>query len=327
MIRKFIFKDTVTGEELVLPVTPKGYEIGHGREVNSLVMQTVGTVNLPGPPVLLDMELECLFPAREYPFALPGSGTNPWVYLEKLEKWSDAGRVLRFVVSDTPVNAAVLLGPIRYREQDGTNDVYATAPVRGYRELKAAAVLGAASPAGPAARAVEGEPSRPETYTVVSGDTLGAIARRFYGDASLAARLAAANGVKNVNLIHTGQVLRLPPKEQLPPAAAGSTGAVTSGTKAAEPETARLTVINTTRTLIAKPGILIVGYDGHEHGFTGQKQSVEVRRGGNVSVRWQKTNGHDVSSVTVNQKLLIPKGRHVSFPADGDTEVFVTWDM
>ena len=159
MARQFIFKDTETGRELVLPVTPGSYDVEHGRKAASLTMQEAGDVNLPGPALLRDTELTCLLPAQGYRFNQPGAGTNPWVYLEQLEKWSDAGTVLRFVVSGTPVNAAVLLDPIRYREQDGT---------------------------------------------------------------SLYGRLAAANGIANPNLIHPGQVRRLPAREELPAAATPS---------------------------------------------------------------------------------------------------------
>ena len=220
MARQFIFKDTETGRELVLPVTPGSYDIEHGRKAAGITMQESGDVNLPGPAVLLDTELTCLLPAQAYPFNQPGAGTNPWVYLEQLEKWSDAGTVLRFVVSGTPVNAAVLLDPIRYREQDGTGDLYCTIPLRGYRAL--AAETTESRRTGNGARTVEAEPERAETYTVAAGDTLSAICRRFYGDASLYGRLAAANGIANPNLIHPGQVLRLPAREELPAAATPS---------------------------------------------------------------------------------------------------------
>ena len=86
MARQFIFKDTETGRELVLPVTPGSYDVEHGRKAASLTMQEAGDVNLPGPAVLLDTELTCLLPAQAYPFNQPGAGTNPWVYLEQLEK-------------------------------------------------------------------------------------------------------------------------------------------------------------------------------------------------------------------------------------------------
>ncbi len=218
-MRKFIFKDTGTGAELVLPVTPEGYQIEHGRKASSLDMYSVGAINLPGESVLLDETLECLFPAHDYPFLTPGAGTDPWAYINQLEKWSDEGTVLRFIVSDTPVNVAVILDPIRYREQDGSGDVYCTIPLRGYRELTSGTID---SDTGNAARAVETEPTAQQTYVVVSGDTLSGIARRFYGDSSLYGKLAAANGIANPHLITVGQVLTIPAASQLPAASTPS---------------------------------------------------------------------------------------------------------
>ena len=53
------------------------------------------------------------------------------------------------------------------------------------------------------------EPSS-RTYTVVSGDTMWAIAERFYGDGSKYQVIADASGVDNPDLIHPGQVLTIP---------------------------------------------------------------------------------------------------------------------
>ncbi|MGH3863494.1 LysM peptidoglycan-binding domain-containing protein [Actinokineospora sp.] len=60
-----------------------------------------------------------------------------------------------------------------------------------------------AAPAAPAA------PSH-QTYTVVSGDTLSAISKRFYGDANQYMKIAQASGIANPDLIHPGQVLTIP---------------------------------------------------------------------------------------------------------------------
>lgn len=57
-----------------------------------------------------------------------------------------------------------------------------------------------ASPEEPAAR----------TYTVESGDTLWAIAERYYGDGSKYQVIADASGIANPDLIHPGQVLTIP---------------------------------------------------------------------------------------------------------------------
>ena len=56
------------------------------------------------------------------------------------------------------------------------------------------------------------EPTPPaaRTYTVVSGDTLWAIAERFYGDGNRYPEIAAASGISNPDLINVGQVVTIP---------------------------------------------------------------------------------------------------------------------
>ena len=60
-----------------------------------------------------------------------------------------------------------------------------------------------------------GEPEPPpapaaRTYTVEAGDTLWAIAERFYGDGSRYQAIADASGISNPDLIHPGEVLTIP---------------------------------------------------------------------------------------------------------------------
>lgn len=50
----------------------------------------------------------------------------------------------------------------------------------------------------------------PRTYTVVSGDTLWAIAEKFYGDGNKYQKIADASGIPNPDLIQPGQVLTIP---------------------------------------------------------------------------------------------------------------------
>lgn len=50
----------------------------------------------------------------------------------------------------------------------------------------------------------------PRTYTVVAGDTLFAIAERFYGDGNRYPEIAAASGISNPDLIQIGQVVTIP---------------------------------------------------------------------------------------------------------------------
>ena len=51
-----------------------------------------------------------------------------------------------------------------------------------------------------------------QTYTVVAGDSLSKIAKRYYGDANQWRRIHEANRdqIKNPDLIHPGQRLKIP---------------------------------------------------------------------------------------------------------------------
>ena len=55
-------------------------------------------------------------------------------------------------------------------------------------------------------------PAAPETYTVVKGDTLGGIARKFYGKASMEDVIFRANSkkLKNRNALRVGMTLVIP---------------------------------------------------------------------------------------------------------------------
>jgi nucleoid-associated protein YgaU len=68
----------------------------------------------------------------------------------------------------------------------------------------------AAPPAPTEAPAVPTEAPAQRIYTVVSGDTLWAIAARFYGDGSKYPKIASANGIANPDLIMVGQKLTIP---------------------------------------------------------------------------------------------------------------------
>ncbi len=67
----------------------------------------------------------------------------------------------------------------------------------------------AASPSGASAGKAS---DAPRIYVVQSGDSLSKISKKFYGDANSWKRIFEANRdtVKNPDLIHPGQVLKIP---------------------------------------------------------------------------------------------------------------------
>ncbi|HEX7304072.1 LysM peptidoglycan-binding domain-containing protein [Lentzea sp.] len=107
----------------------------------------------------------------------------------------------RLVLQDDR-NLVVIAGDGSAKWASGTNtDTPQSAP-----EAPAAPVEEA--PAAPAEEAPQAPAA--QTYTVQSGDSLWAIAERFYGDGNRYGEIASANGISNPDLIHPDQVLTIP---------------------------------------------------------------------------------------------------------------------
>ncbi len=60
--------------------------------------------------------------------------------------------------------------------------------------------------------APEEEPNKDEFYEIVSGDTLGGVAKKFYGKASAYMKIFEANKdiISDPNKIYPGQKIRIP---------------------------------------------------------------------------------------------------------------------
>ena len=160
MLRKFIFKNNTTGQEIVLPVTPESYTIDHGNHVETVNLHTVGDYNLPGGRTLFTCTLSGLLPRKRYPFVLPEASLDPFTYIDFFEFSSDRREVCRFVVSDTPTIADVLIENWQYGERDGTNDVYYTLTLRRFL-----AAQGVRTQSLDAARSAPAQTVTQQTYT------------------------------------------------------------------------------------------------------------------------------------------------------------------
>lgn len=198
-----------------MPVTPPSFEIQESRNMETVNIYSLGDVALLGTNTYSTIKMEFLLPAQKYPFVLIDQIVDPYAYVSTFRRFRDDGTVMRLIISGTTVNIPVRVQEMTYKEQDGTNDLYMTLTLCEYKELAAVKVESTKAGADNAARAVETQPGTPDTYKIVSGDTLWSICRRFYNDSGLASKLATYNGIKNPNLIYAGSTLRLPDKAKL----------------------------------------------------------------------------------------------------------------
>ena len=215
MLRKFIFKNNVTGKEVVLPITPESFTIDHGNHIETVNLHTIGDYHLPSGRTLFTCKISGMLPRQQYPFVFAGSSLNPYEYIYFFELTSDKKQVCRFAVSDTPTIADVYIENFQYGEKDGTNDVYYTITLRRHMPVKAVQSTDSTSSEITNTRTTPLNIATPQQYTIQRGDTLWSLCKKFYGDPLLYPKLAKANNIPNPDLIYDGNTLIIPDKNSL----------------------------------------------------------------------------------------------------------------
>ncbi len=203
-----------------LPVNPE--EIKRGRKLNIERYQVLagGEVSIPSYCALEEYSFEAEFPSKEYHYMEPGAKADADYYEKMFKKAQKNKKPIRFIASNEitdDISVKVLVESVEAVEKAGEEgDKYLTLKLLEYKGA-AKRYVAVQTPAGPVKQEVQtAAPENPavtenKTYTVVKGDTLWAIAKKFYGDGNQYPKIASANAsIKNPNLIYAGQVLSIP---------------------------------------------------------------------------------------------------------------------
>lgn len=207
------------------PVAPKELILKINNKNETLTLIDDGEVNLLKKAGLTEIEFEILLPNVKYPFAVYPNGYQPAsYYLNKLEQLKVNQKPFTFIVNRMKPNGTflfdtnMLVSLEDYEiQEDAENGFDVIVPIRlkQYRPW-GTKILKMQSAPQTQVKSVKVEKQRdtstktiPKTYTVKSGDTLWAIAKKELGDGSKYTELAKLNNIKNPNLIYPGQVLRL----------------------------------------------------------------------------------------------------------------------
>lgn len=208
-----------------LPIAPSVMKLRVNNKNKTLTLMNEGEVNVLKRPGLTDIEFEVLLPNVQYPFAIYPEGYQPASsYLAKLEELKVSQEPFQFIVNrmmpsgsllfDT--NMTVSLEDYEVLE-DAENgfDALVKVKLKQYRvygtkklNLKPSTTTTQKKASVEKQRPAPTKP-QPKTVTVKSGDTLWAICRKELGDGSKFHEIAKLNNIKNPNIIHPGQVIKL----------------------------------------------------------------------------------------------------------------------
>jgi LysM repeat protein len=202
------------------PVTPSEVSCEASAVINTENVNDLGSVSLFGGTELRTIPISSFFPNRQYSFCTYSNVEPPYEFVSKIEKWQNEGKKLRYIVSDGHTNIPVMINSFSYREQDGTGDVYFDLSLIEYKEIKLNKTTSSNNNSNNNStdRTTENAPKptgENKTHKVVAGDSLWAIAQKYYGDGSQYIKIKEANkdkyaSLKNNNIIYTNMELVIP---------------------------------------------------------------------------------------------------------------------
>lgn len=217
-------------KKCLLPIAPEKLELKINNANSTLTLINEGEINILKTSELTDVEFECRIPQVKYPFATYKSGFKGASYfLDYFERLKVDKKPFQFIVSRTMPNGKVLFSTnmkvsledykITEQAKDGF-DLKVKIKLKQYRDygtktvsIKIAASKPKVTVEKPRAAETNPIPHTTQTYTVVRGDCLWNIAKRFYGNGAKYTIIYNANrGIigGNPNLIYPGQVLTIP---------------------------------------------------------------------------------------------------------------------
>ena len=213
-----------SGSEVSIPVLPEKLKVSSpGRNKKTEVLK-IGEIVVPKGKGLQFLEWESFFPANDGPY-VSGSLVDPGSAVRVLQKARNKKKPIRVLLigPDFDINSSMLVDDFTYWEQGGEpGDIYYSIKLIEHKDYSPAKItLPAADTSGGATTAVKQEPARTgspaaaesKTYTVKSGDSLWAIAKRLYGNGADYKKIYEANKSTiggNPNLIKPGQVFTIP---------------------------------------------------------------------------------------------------------------------
>lgn len=213
-------------DKMLLPIPPEKLQIKINNANKTYTLMNEGEINVLKTPGLTDIDFDIRLPNVEYSYGMYKSGFQRADYfLEKLEELKTGKKSFQFIVTrvlpdrkllfDTNMTVSLEEYSIEENAKDGF-DVVVSVKLKQYRSYGTKICSISFASGKPAAvvqpvREAENPPAA-QSYTVVKGDCLWHIAKRFYGNGSKYTVIYNANmdKIKNPNLIYPGQVLTIP---------------------------------------------------------------------------------------------------------------------
>ena len=196
-------------DKIRFPVVPSSIGVNRSNNIDTQAVIKLGEVPIFNGTSLKTIELTSFFPNQEYSFCDYIGFMKPYEFSDKIQKWMYEGKPLRIIVTDSPTNMQCLIQQFDTVEQDGTRDLYFTLNLLEYKPIEVPNLSNnnqsnnsnnSQNISRPSENNNSSNSNQQQTHKVVKGDSLWAIAQKYYGKGSLYPKIKEANKSKYPSL-------------------------------------------------------------------------------------------------------------------------------
>lgn len=204
-------------EKLQLPVNPEKITVKRESNNDKLSVAGLGEITVIQDRKAVEFSFSSFFPASYFPGAKVKKVTPPLSIIKMIASWQESKKPIHFVVTQCGIDIYCSIESFNYSESGGDVGSYEySITLKEYREITVRKISVDTSTQKATVKNAEqrvDNTQKPKTYTVVSGDCLWNIAKKFYGSGSQYTKIYEANKKtigSNPNRIYPGQVLTIP---------------------------------------------------------------------------------------------------------------------
>jgi hypothetical protein len=183
---------------------PSTIGVNRSNNIDTQSVLKLGEVPIFNGTSLKTIELTSFFPNQEYSFCDYTGFMKPYEFSEKIQRWLYQGTPVRIIITDSPTNMQCLIQQFDTSEQDGTRDLYFTLNLIEYRPIEIPVIkidTNTSNASNNTTRPTEQvNNTTQKVHKVVKGDSLWAIAQKYYGKGSLYPKIKEANKSKYPSL-------------------------------------------------------------------------------------------------------------------------------
>lgn len=204
-------------QKLRIPVLPEKFTVSIGSENSSVDVAGLGEITIKQSRAAYQFSFSSFFPKKTFPGVKNVSLSDPQSCVERIKGWLESEKPVHIIITGVGIDEYCTIEKFTYYEQGGdVGTIHYDMTLKEYREVTIRQVEIQQETKTAEVEQTEtrvDNTTPPKTYTVVSGDCLWNIAKKFYGSGAQYTKIYDANkGVVggNPNLIYPGQVLTIP---------------------------------------------------------------------------------------------------------------------